>query len=232
MYPNIQAYDRGVMFNPDGRLFQVEYAREAVRKGGAALGMLVDKGVLFLAHKNIDEPLAVLKSLEKIFYIDSHIGATYSGIQADALHLIDIARQSAQTHRLIYDETKSVASLTKELSEYILQATFYGGVRPYGISLLIGGIDTAPRLFMVDPGAALLGYKAVAVGNGAKVANEMLEKEYKEGMSLEDGIDLGIRILKKVNEGKLSSDYVEIGYVVEGEAFKVLNEEEVAKYFK
>ncbi len=231
MYPNIQAYDRGVMFNPDGRLFQVEYAREAVRKGGAALGMVLANGVLFVAHKNIDEPLAVLRSLEKVFYIDQHIGATYSGIQADAFHLIDIARQSAQTHRLIYDEVKSVAAITKDISEYILQATFYGGVRPYGISLLIGGIDSEPRLFMVDPGAALLGYKAVAVGNGAKIANEMLEKEYKESIELEDGIDLGIKILRKINEGKLSSDYVDIGYVIDGSPFRVLSPEETAKYF-
>ncbi|MGC8676344.1 MAG: archaeal proteasome endopeptidase complex subunit alpha [Candidatus Micrarchaeia archaeon] len=231
MYPNIQAYDRGVMFNPDGRLFQVEYAREAVRKGGAALGMVLDKGVLFVAHKNIDEPLAVLNSLEKVFYIDAHIGATYSGIQADALHLIDIARQSAQTHRLVYDEVKSVAAITKDISDYILQATFYGGVRPYGISLLIGGIDTEPRLFMVDPGAALLGYKAVAVGNGAKLANEMLEKEYKDGMSIDDGIELGVKIIKKINEGKLSKELVDIGYVTDSSPFKVLNASETAKYF-
>ncbi|MGC8547534.1 MAG: archaeal proteasome endopeptidase complex subunit alpha [Candidatus Micrarchaeia archaeon] len=231
MYPNIQAYDRGVMFNPDGRLFQVEYAREAVRKGGAALGMVLKNGVLFVAHKNIDEPLAVLKSLEKVFYIDSHIGATYSGIQADALHLIDIARQTAQTHRLIYDEVKSVAAITKELSEYILQATFYGGVRPYGISLIIGGIDTEPRLFMVDPGAALLGYKAVAVGNGSKIANDTLEKEYKDNMSLEDGIELGVKILKKISETKISSEYVDIGYVEDGTPFRILNQDEVEKYF-
>jgi len=231
MYPNVQAYDRGVMFNPDGRLFQVEYAKEAVVKGGAALGMVVKNGVLFAAHKNIDEPLAVLESLEKVFYIDSHIGATYSGIQADALHLIDVARESAQTHRLIYDEVKSVSSITKELSNYILQATFYGGLRPYGISIIIGGIDTKPRLFMVDPGAALLGYNAVAIGNGAKIANEMLEKEYKQSLSLEDGIALAIKILKKATEGKLSSDHVDIGYVVEGTPFKVLNEEEKDKYF-
>ena len=231
MYPNIQAYDRGVMFNPDGRLFQVEYAREAVRKGGAALGMVLKNGVLFVAHKNIDEPLAVLKSLEKVFYIDSHIGATYSGIQADALHLIDIARQTAQTHRLIYDEVKSVAAITKELREYILQATFYGGVRPYGISLIIGGIDTEPRLFMVDPGAALLGYKAVAVGNGSKIANDTLEKEYKDNMSLEDGIELGVKILKKISETKISSEYVDIGYVEDGTPFRILNQDEVEKYF-
>ncbi|MEM3781416.1 MAG: archaeal proteasome endopeptidase complex subunit alpha [Candidatus Micrarchaeaceae archaeon] len=231
MYPNPQAYDRGVMFNPDGRLFQVEYAREAVRKGGAALGMVVDSGVLFVAHKNIDEPLAVLDSLEKVFYIDSHIGATYSGIQADALHLIDVARQSAQTHRLIYDEVKSVAAITKEISEYILQATFYGGVRPYGISVLIGGIDNKPRLFMVDPGAALLGYKAVAVGNGAKTANEMLEKEYKADMPIDAAIGLGIKIIKKINEGKISSELVDIGYVTDKNAFKVLKPEEAAEYF-
>ena len=189
MYPNIQAaYDRGVMFNPDGRLFQVEYAKEAVRKGGAALGMVIKDGVVFVAHKNIDDPLAVLDSYEKVFRIDAHIGATYSGVTADGLHLIDTARSSAQNHRMVYDEVKSVEAIAKDLGNYMLQATFYGGVRPYGVSMLLGGIDTQARLFMVDPGAALLGYKAVAVGNGAKIAGEMLDKSYKESLSLEEAL--------------------------------------------
>lgn len=231
MYPNIQAYDRGVMFNPDGRLFQVEYAKEAVRRGGAAIGMVTRSGVAFVAHKNVDEPLSVLSSLQKVFRVDAHIGAAYCGIVADGLHVIDQARGTAQSHRMIYEEVKSVEAIAKDLSEYMLQATFYGGVRPYGISLLIGGIDTEKRLFEVGPDAALLGYKADAIGTGKKIATEMLVKEYKDNMSTDDVLKLGIKILNKINEGKLDSEHVDIGYIDEGKEFTILNDSEISKYF-
>lgn len=231
MYPNPQAYDRGVMFNPDGRLFQVEYAKEAVRRGAVALGMAVKDGTVFAAHKNIEEPLIVPESFEKVFRVDAHIGATYSGLVADALHLINTARSSAQSHRLVFDEVKSIESVTKDISDYMLQATFYGGVRPYGISLIIGGIDPDPRLFLIDPSASLIGYKAVAVGTGAKLANDMLSKERKDTLSVEDGIRLGVKIVKKVNEGKLTSDHIDVGYVQKGGEFTILKPEEIEKYF-
>jgi len=231
MYPNIQAYDRGAMFNPDGKLFQVEYAKEAVRRGGAAIGMVTKSGVVFVAHKNVIDPLSVSTSIQKVFRIDSHIGAAYSGVVADGLHLIDQTRSSAQTHRLVYDEVKSVEAIAKDVSAYMLQATFYGGVRPYGISILLGGIDTVPRLFEVDPSAALLGYKADAIGIGKKIATEVLLKEYKDSMKTEEAIALGVKILKKINEGKLDSDYVDMGYIEDAKEFAILSPQEVASYF-
>jgi proteasome alpha subunit len=231
VYPNIQAYDRGVMFNPDGRLFQVEYAKEAVRRGGAAIGMLTKSGVAFVAHKNVDEPMAVLSSMQKVFRIDAHIGAAYSGIVADGLHVVEETRSAAQSHRMVFDEVKSVEAIAKGLSSYILQATFYGGVRPYGVSLIVGGIDTEKRLFEVGPDAALLGYKADAIGAGKKIATDMLVKEYKDGMPTDDALKLGIKIINKITEGKLASDHVDIGYIEEGQEFTVLSEQEIAKYF-
>jgi len=231
MYPNIQAYDRGVMFNPDGRLFQVEYAKEAVRKGGAAIGMVTKVGVVFVAHKNVDEPLALPSSMQKVFRIDAHIGAAYSGILADGLHVIDQTRSAAQSHRMVYDEVKSVEAIAKGLSSYMLQATFYGGVRPYGVSLLVGGVDTDRRLFEVGPDATILGYKADAIGSGKKIATEILVKEYKDALSTEEALKLGIKILNKINEGKLQSDHVDIGYIEDAEEFVMLKEQEIAKYF-
>ena len=130
MYPNVQAYDRGVMFNPDGRLFQVEYAKEAVRKGATSIGLTTADSVVFVAHKNISEPLAVASTIQKVFRIDSHIGATYSGMVADGLHVIDQARASTQNHKLVYEDVKSVESLAKHVSSYMMQATQFGGMRP------------------------------------------------------------------------------------------------------
>ncbi|MCL4390752.1 proteasome subunit alpha, partial [Candidatus Marsarchaeota archaeon] len=181
MYPNIQAYDRGVMFSPDGRLFQVEYAREAVRKGATAVGIVTQKSVVFVAHKNITEPLAVPSSLQKVFRIDSYIGATYSGMASDGLRVINLMRSKTQSHRMVYDETQSVETASRDISEEMQMATQYGGIRPYAISLLVGGIDSEPRLFEVEPGASFLGYKADAIGSGKKIAEEILQKEYKDG---------------------------------------------------
>ncbi|MDE1834404.1 MAG: proteasome subunit alpha, partial [Candidatus Micrarchaeota archaeon] len=158
MYPNVQAYDRGVMFNPDGRLFQVEYAKEAVRKGATSIGITGADSVVFVAHKNINEPLAVPSTIQKVFKVDSHIGATYSGMVADGLHIIDASRSATQNHKLLFDDAKSVESLSKQISAYMMQATQYGGLRPYAVSLLVGGIDDSPKLYEIEPGASFLGY--------------------------------------------------------------------------
>ncbi|MGB9732857.1 MAG: archaeal proteasome endopeptidase complex subunit alpha [Candidatus Micrarchaeia archaeon] len=230
MYPNIQAYDRGVMFNPDGRLFQVEYAKEAVRKGATSIGLIAKDSVVFIAHKNITDPLAVPSTIQKVFTVDSHIGATYSGMVADGLHIISVARESAQQHRFIFNETKSIESIAKDLASYMMQATQYSGIRPYAVSVLIGGIDTAPRLFEIEPGASFLGYKADAIGAGKKAASEILIKEYKENMPLEDAISLGVKILKKISETKITSENLDVGYIEDGKEFTILTTEDISKY--
>ncbi len=230
MYPNVQAYDRGVMFNPDGRLFQVEYAKEAVRKGATSIGMIAQDAVIFVAHKNIVEPLAVPTTIQKVFRVDSHIGATYSGMVADGLHIIDMARQSSQNHKLIYDDIKSVEALAKTISSYMMQPTLYGGMRPYAVSMLLGGVDSEPRLFEIEPGASFLGYQADAIGMGKKVATEILVKEYKKNMGVDDAIGLSIRILKKISEEKLTMDNIDIGYVKSGNEFVLLSPDKLADY--
>ncbi len=230
MYPNVQAYDRGVMFNPDGRLFQVEYAKEAVRKGATSIGLIADEAVVFVAHKNIVEPLSVPTTIQKVFRIDAHIGATYSGMVADGLHIVDMARNSTQNHRLIFDDIKSVESLAKGISSYMMQPTLYGGMRPYAVSMLLGGVDSEPRLFEIEPGASFLGYQADAIGVGKKVATEILQKEYKKNMSVDDAIGLSIKILKKISEEKLTQDHLDIGYVKAGSDFVLLSPDKLGGY--
>ncbi|MEM3227725.1 MAG: archaeal proteasome endopeptidase complex subunit alpha [Candidatus Micrarchaeaceae archaeon] len=229
MYPNIQAYDRGVMFDPTGRLFQVEYAKEAVRKGATSLGIVAEDSIVLVAHRNIAIPLAVPSTLQKIFRADSHIAVTYSGIVSDGLHMINVMRNKAQSHRMIYDETESVETITREIAEEIQMATQYGGMRPYGISMLVGGIDSDRRLFEIEPDAAFLGYKAAAIGSGKKAAEEILVKEYKEGMSTKDAVDLGISIIRKIGEKKLSSDDLEIATITKVEGYRMFKPDEIAK---
>lgn len=230
MYPNVQAYDRGVMFSPDGRLFQVEYAKEAVRRGATSIGIVADSSVVLVAHKNVLEPLAVPSTIQKIFRVDSYIGATYSGLVSDGLHVINIMRNKTQTHRMIYSETESVETTAREISEEMQMATQYGGIRPYAISLLIGGIDKGPKLFEIEPGASYLGYKADAIGSGKKVSEDMLVKGWRENMSTEDAITLGVSIIKKINEGKLTENNVDISTIKKDVGFEIFPTDRVAKY--
>ena len=134
MYPSTsQAYDRAItVFSPDGRLFQVEYAKEAVKRGATAIGLVCADGVVLVAYKNAVSNLLVPESMKKVFEIDSHIAATASGLIADARRLVDIARLEAQKHRLGYQEAPSVESIAKELCDLMQIYTQYGGIRPFG----------------------------------------------------------------------------------------------------
>ncbi len=230
MYPNVQAYDRGVMFSPDGRLFQVEYAKEAVRKGATSIGITTNDAVVLLAHKPNLDPLALPSTSQKIFRIDSYIGATYSGLVSDGLHVINTMRGKTQSHRMVYDETESVESVAKEISEEMQMATQYGGIRPYAISLLIGGIDSKPRLFEIEPGASYLGYMADAIGSGKKLAGDMLLKGYKESINIDEAINLGVSIIKKVNEAKLTENNIDIATIKKDVGFEAFGPERILKY--
>lgn len=231
MYPNIQAYDRGVMFSPDGRLFQVEYAREAVKRGATSIGMITDTGVLFIAHKNIGDPLIVPSTIQKIFKVDPFIGVAYSGMVSDGLHMVNVMRSKTQSHRMIYDETESIETTARDIAEEMQLATQYGGIRPYAISLLIGGVDPMKRLFEVEPGATLSGYMADAIGQGKKVAGEMLLKEYKEDITIDNGINVAISIIKKVNEKKVGIKDIEITHISKNEGYMKFSDKEISKYF-
>lgn len=215
MYPPSQsAYDRAItVFSPDGRLFQVEYAREAVKTGATSLGMVCKDAVILVAQKRISSHLIVGGSHEKIFQLDSHVVAASSGLVADARKLVDMARLEAQKHRLTYDEPISVEMLSKKVGDHIQAYTQYGGVRPYGVSLLIGGIDGEMRLFETDPSGALFEYKATAIGSGKKVVEELFEKEYTDNLGLDDALKLCIKALKKASEGKLTPELVDVALV-------------------
>jgi len=232
MYPvSPQAYDRAItVFSPDGRLFQVEYAKEAVRRGATAIGVICADCVILVAHKNIVSNLLVPESMKKIFKIDNHIAVTASGLVADARRLVDMARTEAQKHRLLYNEPISVESVSKSLCDTMQIFTQYGGIRPFGVSLLIAGFDSEPHLYEAEPSGALTGYKAAAIGSGKKEVDEFFEKEYKLGLDIEDGISLAVRALKKTTDSKLKAENLDIAEIVKGRKLKLLSDEEVNKY--
>ncbi|MEM0150023.1 MAG: archaeal proteasome endopeptidase complex subunit alpha, partial [Candidatus Micrarchaeaceae archaeon] len=210
--------------------FQVEYAKEAVRRGATSIGMVSDDSVVLIAHKNITEPLAVPSTIQKIFMVDSYIGATYSGFVSDGLHVISMMRGKTQTHRMLYNETEAVETVAREISEEMQMATQYGGIRPYAVSLLIGGVDTAPKLFEVEPGASYLGYFADAIGSGKKLAEEMLVKSYKPDMLPDEAVKLGISILKKVTETKIVPENIDVSVITKSKGFEMLNTDKILSY--
>ena len=168
-----QAYDRAItVFSPDGRLFQVEYAKEAVKRGATAIGIVAKDGVVLVAYKATHSKLALADSLRKVFDIDSHISVTASGLIADARRLVDMARVDAQRHRITYNEPANVESISKSICDLMQVYTQYGGIRPFGVSLLIAGVDSKPRLFEAEPSGAMTGYLADSVGSGKKEVDE------------------------------------------------------------
>ena len=199
MQHQMMGYDRtSTMFSPDGRLLQVEYAKKTVKQGSTTIGIVCKDGVLLIADKRITEPLIVPASVEKVFQIDEHIGATASGILSDGRILIDRARLVAQQHRVTYDEPIDTLSLVKDICDIKQQFTQFGGARPFGVSLLFAGVNNDPELYLTDPTGIYLQYKATAIGEAENEIKEILNKEYKESMSLDDGTALAVKALKKV----------------------------------
>ncbi|MBN1109216.1 MAG: archaeal proteasome endopeptidase complex subunit alpha, partial [Methanomassiliicoccales archaeon] len=219
------AYDRAItVFSPDGRLFQVEYAREAVKRGTTTVGLKFKDGVVLIVDKRIASRLMEPKSIEKIFQIDDHIGCATSGLVADARILVDQARVLAQINKITYDERAAVEDLVKRICDYKQNYTQYGGVRPFGTALLVAGVDDmGEHLFETDPSGALVSYKAGSIGAGRNVVMEVFEEEYQEGMPMEEAVALGLKALKKATEEeKLNPKAVEIGLVRHGENFRRL----------
>lgn len=231
MQPNM-AYDRAItVFSPDGRLFQVEYAREAVKRGTTTVGVKFKEGVVLIVDKRITSRLVEPQSIEKIFQLDDHIGCATSGLVADARSLVDRARVDAQLNRVTYDEPIQVISLVKKICDFKQSYTQYGGVRPFGTALLVAGVDDAgAHLFETDPSGALMEYKASSVGSGRNQAMEVFEEKFREGLSSDEAVALGLQALYKATDGKLNSEAIEIGVVSTKEAFRKLSMDEVKKF--
>ena len=230
MQPGQMAYDRGrTVFSPDGRLFQVEYAREAVKKGSTTIGLKYKDGVALIVDRRSSSKLLEPRSTEKIHEIDDFIGCATSGLVADARILVDEARKNAQVHRVNYGENIGVEMLVKKVCDYKQNFTQYGGVRPFGTALLVAGTDDlGAHLFETDPSGALVAYKATGIGSGRPTVMEMFEKEYKDDMTFDEAASLGLRALAAAIEDTPKAESVEIGVAEVGKKFRRLSEEEVS----
>ncbi len=205
-------YDRGkTIFSPDGRLFQVEYAKEAVKKGATALGLVYEEGAVLAATRSNQE--LKVRNPEKVFKVDDHIGIVTSGLVADGRTLVDETRQEAQRYLMTYDEEIPTPVLATFLADRCQQFTQYGGVRPYGVSTISGGVkDGNPKVYQTDPSGTLNQWEAVAIGREGDDATEYLEENWEEDLTEEEAIEMAINALKEGNDD-LETENVELAVV-------------------
>jgi proteasome alpha subunit len=227
-------YDRAItMFSPDGRLLQVEYAKKTVKQGSTAIGIAYKNGVLLFTDKRITDSLIIADSIEKIWQIDDHMMATAAGIISDARVLIDRAQVKAQQHKITYDSPIDVLSIVKDLCALKQVCTQSGGLRPFGVSLLVAGMDPAdgPKLYETDPTGIYFRYKAAVIGEGDVEAEEVLKKGYKENMSKEDAIKLATSAMLKFLKKDFSLDRIEAAYIEEPEEkFQKISRKELERF--
>ncbi|MEM1675322.1 MAG: archaeal proteasome endopeptidase complex subunit alpha [Desulfurococcaceae archaeon] len=234
--PPAAAYDRAItIFAPDGRIYQVEYAFESVRRGWTTIGIKSKHGAVVVVHKKKISPLVDEKLVQKIFIIDDHIGASYAGLAGDGRVLIEYARQLALLHRFYYDEPIPVELLAKQICDVKQAYTQHAGVRPFGVSIIFAGVDVdnTTQLFTTDPNGRYLSYYAVSIGEKSNEAISYIEKHYSYEKSLTDIIKLGIEtIVNVVTEEEVTSENIEAGYIsVDEKKFKIMTSRDISEYY-
>ena len=209
-------YDRSItMFSPDGRLLQVEYAKKTVKQGSTAIGIVCKDGVVLVAEKRINSPLMIPKSVEKMFKVDDHIGATASGIISDARVLIDRVQLKAQQHRVTYGSSIDLLSVVKDICDLKQICTQSAGLRPFGVCVLVAGVeeDGTPKLFLTEPYGLYFGYKAAVIGEGEPEIDLILQKKYKAGMTIQEGLSLAVSALKSYLKTEFNANHIDAIYV-------------------
>ena len=226
------AYDRAItVFSPDGRLFQVEYALETVNRGATILGIVCREGIVLGAEEKLESKLQDSNFTWKIFPVDTHIAAAVVGLGSDARILIDQARVYCQSNRLMYDEPIDVEIISKRIGDIKQLYTQHAGVRPFGVSIIFGGVDkTGARLFSTDPSGTYRAYKAVAVGVGRETVEGIMKTEYSEDLSLEETVKLAVKCLKKALQAREEQLRVKIATIpVTTKTYQIMPDEEIDK---
>jgi len=229
--PSQQGYDRAItVFSPDGRLYQVEYAIETVKRGTIALGIKTNYGIVFAADEK-PRKFQIVEESQKLFKIDKHIGIVAAGYIPDARGQVNDARFFSQSNRIVYDEPISVEAVTKHIADQCQQYTQYAGARPVGVALIIGGIDEhGNSLFLTDPSGTYVPYNAVAIGAYSDKVTEFLIKEYKSEMTLEESKILAVAAVNLVNNDTNNSKRIKICQIKsDTKQFEIIDENQIVK---
>ena len=229
-------YDRSItMFSPDGRLLQVEYAKKTVRQGSTALGICCKDGVVLVADKRITSKLMVPEAIEKMFRVDDHIAATAAGIISDARVLVDRAQVRAQQHSVTYDSKIDVLSIVKDMCDLKQVCTQSAGLRPFGVSMLVCGIeeDGTIKLFVTEPYGLYFQYKAAVIGEGEAEVDAFLQKKFKSNMPIDEGVKLGLAAMKEFLGAEFNVERVDVVTIkMADKRYKKLSDDEIKSYLK
>mmetsp|Transcript_6523 Transcript_6523/g.14445 ORF Transcript_6523/g.14445 Transcript_6523/m.14445 type:complete len:238 (+) Transcript_6523:205-918(+) len=220
-------------FSRTGKLLQIEYALNAVANGRTALGIAATDGVVICTDKKFSSALVEGEGVRKVERITDGSGVVYAGVGPDYRVLVRKARKSSQAYYREYRETKPISQLVKSTASVMQEYTQSGGVRPFGVSLLMAGMDGdgTPRLFQVDPSGAYFGWKATAIGKNYVNAKNFLEKRYQEDMELEDAIHTALLTLREGFEGEMNGENIEVGVVSKSDGkFRLLTPSEIQDY--
>ncbi len=234
MLPAQQGYDRAItVFSPDGRLYQVEYAIETVRRGTIAVGVKC-KGGIIIAVEEKPRKLQISNTAQKIFQIDDHVGVAAAGYIPDARSQVDNARFFSQSNKMIYDEPVEVETIAKHLADQCQQYTQYAGVRPYGVALILGGVvNNTPQLYLTDPSGTYISYDAIAIGSGSEQVTDFLEKTYKDDLSLDDAAILAAAGIYLSSEDKEGTSHIRMAHIkTETGLYELVSDDQIANYAK
>ncbi len=234
MLPAQQGYDRAItVFSPDGRLYQVEYAIETVRRGTIAVGVKCKDGIV-IAVEEKPRKLQISETAQKIFQIDDHVGVAAAGYIPDARSQVDNARFFSQSNKMIYDEPVEVEAIAKHLADQCQQYTQYAGVRPYGVALILGGvINKTPQLYLTDPSGTYISYDAIAIGANSDQVTDFLEKTYKNDLSLEDASTLAAAGIYLSSEDKDGTAHIRMAQIkTETGKYEIISKEQITSYAK
>jgi proteasome alpha subunit len=229
--PAQQGYDRAItVFSPDGRLYQVEYAIETVKRGSIALGIKTNYGIIFAADERARK-LQIVEEPQKLFKIAQHIGVAAAGYIPDARNQVDDARFFSQSSNLVYDEVVDIETVVKHIADRCQQYTQYAGARPIGVALIIGGIDeNGNSLFLTDPSGTYVPYNAVAIGANSDKVTEFLTKEYKPELTLEDAKILATASINMISDDANSSEHIRISQIKsDTKKFEIVDKNQIAK---
>lgn len=231
-------YDsRTTTFSPEGRLFQVEYAMEAINMAGSTVGVLAEDGVVLAGEKKTTSKLLdQAKQHEKLFKIDDGMFCAVAGITSDANILINNLRLTAQRHKFTYGESMPVEQLVTSICDHKQGYTQFGGLRPFGVSFLIGGYDEHHKfqLYHTDPSGNFSGWKAYAIGLNNNTAQQFLKQEWKEGLKTQEALQLAAKVLTKtIDSASPTAEKIEFGIVEKLDSgvvrFRLLKDAEVNK---
>mmetsp|Transcript_7994 Transcript_7994/g.8761 ORF Transcript_7994/g.8761 Transcript_7994/m.8761 type:complete len:252 (+) Transcript_7994:35-790(+) len=223
------SYDRAItIFSPDGHLFQVEYAMEAVKRGSAVVGVRGANVVVLGVERKAVAQLQDPRTIRKIAKLDDHLTIAFAGFTADARILIEKARIEAQSYRLTCEDAPSIDYMARYIAKTQQSYTQRGGVRPFGVSSMLAGFDTKknPQLYLTDPAGTYSAWKAHAIGGrNEKAVQEFLEKNWIANLATEDAVRLTVKALLEVVDS--GSKNMEIAVITADDPARILPESEL-----